>query len=101
MDQAVSWEACCEGGRIQRLQKGAVMAVQTMAEREGVALLGWLRLLGWSVDIERDGVRWIGLAKRPAAAGQELTIGGSARSERELVSKLFRRAIRGLALQAA
>lgn len=101
MDQAASPQALCEGGRIKRHEKGAVIAVQTMAEREGVALLGWMRLLGWSVDIERDGGRWIGLAKRPAPAGQQLTIGGSAGSERELVSKLFRRAIRGLALEAA
>jgi hypothetical protein len=77
------------------------MTAQTMAEREGTVLLGWLRLLGWTVVMERDGGSWIGLARRADTVGDELCIGGSAGSERELVSKLFSRAIRGLSLQAA
>ena len=77
------------------------MTAQVMAEREGAVLLGWLRLLGWTVVIESDGGGWVGLARRPGAAGEELRIGGSAGSERELVSKLFNRAVRRVELQAA
>jgi hypothetical protein len=76
------------------------MTSQTMAEREGTVLLGWLRLLGYTVVIERDGARWVGLARRPDLAGDELCFGGSAGSHRELVSKLFKRAIHGLELAA-
>jgi len=74
------------------------MTTQAMVEREGTVLLGWMGLLGWTVEIERDGSGWIGLAKRVDGG---FSIGGSASSERELVSKLFNRAVRGLALQAA
>jgi hypothetical protein len=77
------------------------MTAEAMAEREGKVLLGWLRLLGWTVVIERDGGRWTGFASRPAAAGEESYIDGSAASRRELVSELFRRAISGLAPQPA
>jgi len=77
------------------------MTTQAMVEREGTVLLGWLRLLGWTVEMERDGSGWIGLAKRSDVVGGELCIGGSATSQRELVSKLFNPAVRGLALQAA
>lgn len=77
------------------------MTSEAMAEREGKVLLGWLRLLGWTVVIERDGGSWSGFARRPAAAGEVTRIDGSAASQRELVSELFSGAIRGLALQAA
>jgi hypothetical protein len=76
------------------------MTPQMMAEREGKVLLGWLRLLGWTVVMERDGMRWIGLAERPDAGGGDICISGSAASRRELVSKLFSRAIRGYELMA-
>jgi hypothetical protein len=77
------------------------MTTQAMVEREGTVLLGWMGLLGWTVEIERDGSGWIGLAKRADGVSGDLCIGGSANSQRELVSKLFNRAVRGLALQAA
>lgn len=77
------------------------MTAQVTAEQEKTVLLGWLRLLGWTVVIDRDGGQWVGLARRADRLGAELCIGDSASSHRELVSKLFSRAIRGLALQAA
>ena len=70
-------------------------------EREQSVLLGWLKLLGWTVVIDRDRGKWVGLARRVDEAGEELCIGGSANTHRELVSKLFSRAVQGLALQAA
>ena len=72
-----------------------------MAEREGTMLLGWLRLLGYTVIIERNGSSWIGLATRPGRAGGDVCIDGAAGSRRELVSALFRGAVRNLELQPA
>jgi hypothetical protein len=77
------------------------MTAQAIAEREGAVLLGWLRLLGWTVVMDRDGGQWIGLAKRPDRGGEDLYVSGSAASERELVSMLFSRAIQGQELLAA
>jgi hypothetical protein len=77
------------------------MTVHEIGQREGTVLLGWLKLLGWTVVIERDGRRWAGLARRVDQAGGELYIGGTASSHRELVSKLFGRAVRDLEQQAA
>jgi hypothetical protein len=72
-----------------------------MAEREGTMLLGWLRLLGYTVIIERNGSHWIGLATRPGRAGSDVCIDGTAGSRRELVSTLFSGAVRNLELQPA
>jgi hypothetical protein len=77
------------------------MTAQAMAEREGTMLLGWLRLLGWTVIMERDGAGWAGRARRPVTAGQDFCVDGFAASERELISQLFSRAIRGQELFAA
>jgi len=72
-----------------------------MMEREGTMLLGWLRLLGYTVIIERDGSHWVGLATRPGKAGSDVYIDGAAGSRRELVSSLFHGAVRHLELQPA
>ena len=72
-----------------------------MLEREGTMLLGWLRLLGYTVIIERDGSHWFGLATRPGKAGTDVCIDGEAGSRRELVSSLFSGAVRHLELQPA
>jgi hypothetical protein len=70
-------------------------------EREGKMLLGWLRLLGYTVEMERDGSHWVGLATRPGKAGGDVCIDGAAGSRRELVSALFSGAVRNLELQPA
>jgi hypothetical protein len=72
-----------------------------MIEREGTVLLGWLRLLGYTVVIEHDGSHWVGLATRPGKAGSDVCIDGAAGSRRELVSTLFSGAVRNLELQPA
>jgi hypothetical protein len=77
------------------------MSPQMYAEREGTVLLGWLRLLGWTVVMEREGTRWIGLAKRPDAGGDDFFVSCSAWSRRELISRLFNRAISGYEVLAA
>jgi hypothetical protein len=62
-------------------------------KQDGAVLLNWLRLLGWRVDIDRDGDEWIGRARHIAPTGEELFVGGCAESQRELVSELFCRAL--------
>ena len=59
---------------------------------EKTALLGWLRLLGWTVAIDGEGSKWVGFAWRTDGLGAELCISDSASSHRELVSKLLRSA---------
>jgi hypothetical protein len=72
------------------------------SEHDGAVLLNWLRLLGWRVDIERDGDEWIGRARHVAPTGEDLYVGGCAESQRELVSELFCRALSArAALKAA
>lgn len=67
---------------------------------EKTALLGWLRLLGWTVVIDGEGSKWVGFAWRTDGLGAERCISESASSHRELVSKLLSRARRRVA-QAA
>jgi hypothetical protein len=77
------------------------MSAQAIHEREDTALLRWLELLGWTVAIERDGARWTGVASRGArTGGRGIRVQRSATTERELVSKLFNGAMRGIALAA-
>ena len=94
MDQPAGPDHAPSVGDIR--EKGAVMM-----EREGTMLLGWLRLLGYTVIIERDGSHWVGLATRPGKAGSDVYIDGAAGSRRELVSSLFHGAVRHLELQPA
>jgi hypothetical protein len=70
------------------------------AVAEKTALLGWLRLLGWTVVIDGAGSRWAGFAWRTGSLGYERCISESADSHRELVSKLLSSA-RSYVLQAA
>jgi hypothetical protein len=60
-------------------------------EDHGLVLLGWLRLMGWTVRIERAGDHWLGSATHVEAGGAELRVGGRARSHGDLVWTLFRR----------
>jgi hypothetical protein len=67
---------------------------------EKTAVLGWLRLLGWTVAIDRDGSQWFGFAWRTDNVGAALCVGEIGSSHREVVSKLLNSA-RGLAFQVA
>jgi hypothetical protein len=70
-------------------------------ERDGALLVGWLRLLGWRVEIAHVGDQWTGIARRIDGYGQEHVVRGCADSHGDLVSELFQGALCGLALQAA
>jgi hypothetical protein len=77
------------------------MSAETTAERDGALLVGWLRLLGWRIDIEREGDEWTGVARRFDGYGEEHVVAAVAQSHGDLVSELFNSALCGLALQAA
>ena len=77
------------------------MIAEVTSECDGVFLLGWLRLLGWRVEIERDGAHWTGIARRYDGYGEEHCVDGRADNHGDLVSELYHGALSGLALQAA
>jgi hypothetical protein len=70
--------------------------VDTTVERDGTILLGWLRLLGWKVEIDREDGQWVGLARRVGSAGGDLRIAATAESHGALVWQLFSGALTGL-----
>jgi len=70
-------------------------------ERDGVLLLGWLRLLGWQIEVEYQDAQWRGIARRFDGYGREQCIDRTAESHGELASELYHGALTGLALQAA
>jgi hypothetical protein len=70
--------------------------LSTTAEGNGIILLDWLRLLGWTVEIERDGDDWVGLARRIEPTGAELRVGGCATGLTRLVWDLFTGAVERL-----
>jgi len=52
-------------------------------------LLVWLNLLGWQVDVERDGANLVGVARHCAGDGRTFRVGGCARTRDELAYQLF------------
>jgi hypothetical protein len=73
----------------------------TMMRRDGTSLLGWLELLGWRVEIEREGSRWAGVARLADSSAGERRVRGYAASHREVVSELYRGALHSLSSSAA
>lgn len=65
----------------------------TPAWMPGEMLQLWLRLLGWQVEIGRDGDYVVGVGTHLQADGSVLRIGGCARSEGELALQLFEQAM--------
>jgi len=63
--------------------------LSTTADGNGIILLDWLRLLGWTVEIEREGEQWVGVARHAEATGPELRVGGCATGLTKLVWELF------------
>jgi len=66
------------------------------AERDGTLLVGWLRLLGWSVEIDREDDGWVGLARKAGAHGDDVRIAATAESHGALAWQLFSGALSGL-----
>jgi hypothetical protein len=66
----------------------------TETERtDGAILHLWLRLLGWQIEIGRDGDQLVGIGRHLLADGSAVRIGGCASSEGELALQLFEQAM--------
>lgn len=63
---------------------------------DGAILHLWLRLLGWQIEIGRDGDYLVGFGRHLQADGSAVRIGGCASSEGELALQLFEQAMRRL-----
>src|SRR5689334_18636512 len=68
---------------------GRSRAMIAATRRDGNSVLGWLRLLGWRIEIQRDGGAWTGVARRLDDCARELRVGSSAADYREVVSELY------------
>jgi len=73
----------------------------TPAARDGKSLLGWLRLLGWRVDIVHDDGQWFGTARRPGGSVGDLCVFRHGAGYRDVVSELYDGCLGSLALSAA
>jgi hypothetical protein len=69
----------------------------TPVRRNGEILHLWLRLLGWQIEIDRDGAYTVGVGTHVQADGSTLRVGGCARSHGELALQLFEQAMLALA----
>jgi len=68
--------------------------VVTSSENGRPILLVWLNLLGWQVDVERDGRTLVGVAKHYAADGGTYRVAGCAPTREELALQLFEAAMK-------
>ena len=66
------------------------------APMNGEILHLWLRLLGWQIEIGRDGDYIVGVGTHVQADGSTLRVGGCARSDGELALRLFEQAMLAL-----
>ena len=64
------------------------------SENESSILLMWLSLLGWQVEVERDGDKLVGVARHVAGDGSTFRIGGCAATRDELAFQLFEAAMK-------
>jgi hypothetical protein len=69
----------------------------TPARMPGEMLQLWLRLLGWQVEIGRDGDYFVGVGTHVQTDGSILRIGGCASSAGELTFQLFDQAVSAFA----
>lgn len=63
----------------------------------GDVLRTWLTMLGWQVEVERDGDLHVGVARHVRSDGERLVVGACAPSAPEAVWQLFEGAARRLA----
>jgi hypothetical protein len=57
-------------------------------------LLIWLHLLGWQVEVERDGENLVGVARHCSADGAMFRVGGCAPTRDALALQLFEAAMK-------
>jgi hypothetical protein len=75
--------------------------VSTTADGNGIILLDWLRLLGWTVEIEHEEDVWVGIARHVEPAGTMLQVDANAAGLTGLAWNLFIGAIERLEQRAS
>lgn len=73
------------------------MAMAVPVRTDGEILHLWLRLLGWQIEIDRDGDYIVGVGTHLQADGNTLRVAGCAGSEGELALQLFEQAMQSVA----
>jgi hypothetical protein len=68
--------------------------METNGKNDRSILLVWLNLLGWQVEVERDGDNLAGVARHFAADGSTYRVGGCAPTSEELAFQLFEAAMK-------
>jgi hypothetical protein len=66
----------------------------TSGKNERSTLLVWLNLLGWQVEVGRDGDNLAGIARHYAADGSTYRVGACAPTREELIFQLFEAAMK-------
>jgi hypothetical protein len=79
-------------GPLGRLDVGSAIVISGKNERS--ILLVWLNLLGWQVEVGRDGGNFAGVARHFAADGSTYRVGGCAPTSEELAFQLFEAAMK-------
>jgi len=63
--------------------------VSSSAAVEGGSLIGWLRLLGWQVELGQDGEVFVAVASGSDGVGGSLRVGACARTLADLDYQIF------------
>lgn len=71
----------------------AVLTERIAAHREGDAVLSWLGLLGWQVQLDRDDHVFVGVAHHTTREGRDIAIAATGTSRLDVVWMLFEKAI--------
>lgn len=72
-----------------QLETQARSAIVSSSQNGNSILLLWLNMLGWQVEVDRDGKNLVGLARHCAEDGDVLRVGGCAPTRDELAFQLF------------
>jgi hypothetical protein len=70
--------------------------VRSAPRSEGVALAAWLALIGWQIEINRDGASYVAVAHHITADGDRLSVVACAPTTSEVVWQLFEGAMEKL-----
>lgn len=74
-------------GQLGSFDQGATLVPSGKNEKS--ILLTWLNVLGWQVDVEREGENVVGVARHCAGDGTTFRVGGCAPTRDELAFQLF------------
>jgi hypothetical protein len=71
----------------------APLTERIQKRHEGDALLNWLTLLGWKVELDRDEDLFVAVARHVTRDGSELGVAATATTRVDVVWTLFERAV--------